>query len=40
MENTGLTHFNNPKAFIETSNDMDDIYKIVKNTIQVKNKKY
>ena len=23
----GLNHFNDPKAFIEYSNDMDDIYK-------------
>ena len=26
-ENTGLLHFNDSKAFIEYSNDMDDIYK-------------
>ena len=26
-ENTGLKHFNNPKAFIEYSNDMQDVYK-------------
>ena len=26
-ESTGLKHFNDPKAFIEYSNDMDDIYK-------------
>ena len=26
-ENTGLKHFNDSKAFIEYSNDMDDIYK-------------
>ena len=26
-ESTGLKHFSNPKAFIECSNDMDDIYK-------------
>ena len=25
--NTGLKHFNDSKAFIEYSNDMDDIYK-------------
>ena len=25
-ESTGLKHLNNPKAFIEYSNDMDDIY--------------
>ena len=26
-ESTGLTHFNDPKAFIEYSNDMQDVYK-------------
>ena len=26
-QNTGLKHFNDSKAFIEYSNDMDDIYK-------------
>ena len=26
-ENTGLKHFNGPKAFIEYSNDIHDIYK-------------
>ena len=26
-ESTGLKHFNDSKAFIEYSNDMDDIYK-------------
>ena len=25
--NTGLKHFNDPKAFIEYSNDMQDFYK-------------
>ena len=28
-ESTGLKHFNDSKAFIEYSNDMDDIYKII-----------
>ena len=28
-ESTGLKHFNDSKAFLEYSNDMDDIYKIV-----------
>ena len=28
-ETTGLKHFNDPKAFIEYSNDMQDVYKIV-----------
>ena len=26
-ESTGLKHFNNPKAFSEYSNDMQDVYK-------------
>ena len=26
-ERTGLKHFNDPKAFIEYSNDMQDVYK-------------
>ena len=26
-ESTGLKHFNNPKAFIEFWNDMQDVYK-------------
>ena len=26
-ENTGLRHFNDPKAFIQYSNDMQDVYK-------------
>ena len=28
-ENTDLKHFNNSKAFIQYSNDMDDIYKTI-----------
>ena len=28
-ENVGLNHFNDPKAFIEYSNDMQDIYKSI-----------
>ena len=27
VESTGLMHFNHPKAFIEWSNDMQDIHK-------------
>ena len=38
-ESTGLNYFNDLKAFIEYSNDRDDI-KILKNTIQIKNKKH
>ena len=26
-ESTGLKHFNDPKAFIKYSNDMEDVYK-------------
>ena len=29
-QNTGLKHFNDSKAFIEYSNDMDNIYKNIK----------
>ena len=29
-ENTGLKHFNDPKAFIEYSNDMHDVYKDIR----------
>ena len=25
----GINHFNDPKAFIDYSNDMDDVYKII-----------
>ena len=32
-ESTGLKHFDNPKAFIEYSNDMQDVMRILKNTI-------
>ena len=32
-ESTGLKHFNNPKAFIVYSNDMQDVMRISKNTI-------
>ena len=39
-ENTGLKYFNDSRAFIEYSNDVDDILKIFKNTIQIKNEKY
>ena len=26
-ESTGLKHFNDPKSFIECSNDMQDVYR-------------
>ena len=29
-ESTGLKHFNDPDAFIEYSNDMQDVYKNIK----------
>ena len=38
-ENAGLIHFNDSKAFIEYSNNMDDI-KTMKNTTQIRNVKY
>ena len=28
-ESTGLKHFNDPKAFTEYSNDMQDVYKTI-----------
>ena len=36
---TGLKKFNEPKAFLKYSNNMDDI-KILKNAIQIRNIKY
>ena len=36
-ESTGLKHFDNSKAFIEYSNDMDEE---LENTTQIKNVKY
>ena len=39
-ESIGLKHFNDPEAFIEYSNDMQDVYKNIKNTIHVKSVKY
>ena len=30
-ESTGFKHFNDPKAFIEYSNDMSDVYKNINN---------
>ena len=32
-ESTGLKHFNGSEAFIEYSNDMQDVYKNIKDTI-------
>ena len=39
-ESAGLKHYGDPKAFIEYSNDMYDVYKILMNTTQVKNIRY
>ena len=39
-ESIGLGNFNDLKAFIESSNDMDDIYQTLKNGMQIKTKKY
>ena len=37
-ESTGLKHFNDPKAFTEYLDDMNDISKIFKSIIQIKHK--
>ena len=39
-ESTGLKHCNDVKAFIEYSNDMDNIYINIEIIIQIKNVKY
>ena len=39
-EKVGLDHFKDPKAFMEYSNDMEDIYKNIEITIQESNVKY
>ena len=36
MKSTGLKHFNDSKAFIEYSNDMDNIYKNIEEYNQMK----
>ena len=38
-ESTGLKHFNDPKAFIEYSNDMQDVYKSINDNNTDKEKK-
>ena len=38
-ESVGLKHFNDPKAFIEYSNDMQDVYKIINEYNPGKNRK-
>ena len=39
-ESTGLKYFNDSKAFIEYTNDMEDIYKNFEEYNPNKNKKY
>ena len=38
-ESTGLKHFNDPKAFIEYSNDMQNVYKNIEEFNISKNRK-
>ena len=38
-EKVGLTHFNDPKAFIEYSNDMQDVYKKIEDYNPTKKRK-
>ena len=40
IENKGLKHFNDSKAFIEYSNDMDDIYKNIEEYNPIQNINY
>ena len=40
-EGVGINHFNDPKAFIDYSNEMHDVYtKILMNTILIKKIRY
>ena len=39
-ESTDLKYLNDSKTFIEYSNDMDDIFKNIEESIQIKNNKY
>ena len=39
-ESIGLKHFDDPKAFLEYSNDMHDVYKDVNDIILIKKTKY
>ena len=39
-KSTGLKHFNDPKAFIEYSNDMQDVYRNTEEYNIDKNVKY
>ena len=38
-EKVGLDHFNDPKAFMEYSNDMEDVYKIIEDYNPIKKRK-
>ena len=38
-EKVGLNHFNDPKAFMEYSNDMQDVYKNIEDYNPIKNRK-
>ena len=38
-ENVGLNHFNDPKVFIEYSNDMQDVYKSIEDYNPIKKRK-
>ena len=38
-EKVGLNHFNDPKAFMEYSNDMQDVYKNIEDYNQIKKRK-
>ena len=38
-EKVGLNHFNDPKAFMEYSNDMQDVYKNIEDSNPIKKRK-
>ena len=38
-ENVGLNHFNDPKAFMEYSNDMQDVYKNIEDYNPIRKRK-
>ena len=40
VQKVGQDHFKDPKAFIEYSNDMQDVYTPLKTITQIKNVKY
>ena len=39
-EKVGIDHLDDPKVFIEYSNDMHDVYKILMNTILIEKIRY